>query len=300
MRWLKNSGRVSSDFYILGSSDNPVYLLQFGDYWTLIEGGMSKHRQVVLAQLKHVVGDLSKVRHWILTHAHYDHCGLPEFLIPHLPSVTVYASPNAIGHFAKEKYRKTIYRFNDVEEIAAANSSSSKDRISLHHIPMVKISEGDTIKVGKGQELSVISTPGHSDCSVSIYDAANERLFVSDALGEITADKSWFPLAFQSMNEYIQSLIKISKLPVNQIALGHYGIVNGSTAKSAALHSLTSTYKIIEQVEGYLKKHAEVSTVAGLLSKAYSTPSQSFVPENVHVASMNQLVSILKQESFIL
>ena len=84
------------------------------------------------------------------------------------------------------------------------------------------------------------------------------------------------------------------------IALGHYGVVNGTIAKTAAINSLSSSYKMIEQIDEYVKKYREVAAVANALSKVYSEPSKSFVPEEVHEASMNQLVKVLKQESFIL
>lgn len=291
--WINKTGNINNSLAILGTISNPVYLVKKDQEYILVEGGLTRDAKTLLAQLKEHVSDLSLVRHWFITHSHYDHCGAIESLYPYLKHVKLYASEYAVKNFRNEKYVKRIRQLNAL----ISDKEIKKFPADLQQIPFIILKDKEQIETESGI-WEVIYTPGHSPCSVSLHYKEKDILFVSDALGEIINTKKWFPLAFDHVRQFIDSINRLGDLCAETVALGHNGILTSVEALSAPASSLLGCNDLIEFVvvcKDYLSEEELVDHVC----KKYKVMDHSFIPDKVYRKSIELLISHLKTESFV-
>ncbi len=294
LMWIKHPGKITEGFYMLGTSSNPMYLLEEGNEYILIEGGVELHRPYIIEQIKSIIPDMSRLKHWFITHSHYDHCGLIESMIEVFPDVKLYASTETIRNLSNNKYTEKVKQLNRMAHKNDEFYGSLK--VNLSELKILPFSEF-TGKHLKGKDYLIIETPGHSSCSVSIYNISRKILFVSDALGEIISVKEWFPLPFESMRLFIKSIKSLNELKVSYVALGHYGVLEGRDAESAFYFALESCYYMIELAAQSLPEGDEY--VCEQINQVFGSNERSFIPEHVYAKSLHQIVNVLKSENFI-
>lgn len=292
--WIKEPTKLQEDFYFIGSSKNPIYLVRSGSDWVLIEGGLGRDSAIVWQQLQACPIDIGSIKHWVITHSHFDHCGTIESLYPHLPEVMMYASRKSIEHFKSKKYVAKIRQLNTIEN---DEHKTSPLPCNLQDISFNLLEEGTDVFFG-GEQWEVLDTPGHSTCSISLYCPARGALFVSDALGEIIEENTWFPLAFQSMNNFISSVSKLSRLDVQFILLGHHGVLTGEHAIRACLDSLKACDDVSSLIASLLEDRTLEETLDEL-ARRYGEGSSSFVPKYIYKKSMEQMIEQLKTEYYV-
>ena len=248
--WIYEPAKVNDDLYMLGTKANPLYLLKTGQEWLLIEGGMLRDAALVVSQLQTIVPDLSHIRHWFITHSHFDHCGLLADL---LPDATRYASPATIKNLMTEKYRALIYKLQRgfVSGYTGEYTVNPYDELATKKF--VPVEDGDVLSIGE-HTFTVLATPGHSDCSLSLY-SDHQYLFAADAFGELLQPDDWFPLPFQSPPQYLQSIEKLQQLQPSMVAVGHHGLLTGDDAAHVASHSLCATHQYIQYFGSMLHEH---------------------------------------------
>lgn len=110
---LSAPGQLDDDLCLLGDVQVPVFLLRLGEAsWALVEGGISRDAELVWADLCRWVADPSQVHYWLITHKHYDHCGLLPYLCPRLPNVQVLASERTCQAWKSESAVRVVERLN--------------------------------------------------------------------------------------------------------------------------------------------------------------------------------------------
>ena len=290
--WIKETGKIGPDLYVLGQLDNPIYLFGKGKEWTIVEGGLAHMKAKVLYQIQLIVSDMSYIRHWVITHSHYDHCGLLTELYSYFPKVRIYASRQTAKAFQSPTANKIIYQFNKkVARFRNVELAEDYPTITLPNIPVTEVVEGDILALS-GHQLEVLSTPGHSKCSLSFYEKATGWLFVSDALGEMITPQDWFPLIFDCAESFEGSLKKIARLNCQYVMLGHKGLLTEETARDAAMNSLRSYYKMYERYAHI--PSTDIEQKAFQLSEEYAHHSESFVPRDLHEKSMERFLKLIK------
>lgn len=282
--------------YNVGSYDNPIYLIGVSGNWTLIEGGISSQFLAVKERLISIVGGFSDIKNWIILHTHYDHCGLLSYLYPFLTEVQVWAGEKAGIKLQKDKSIKIIESLNsDVIQLKKTEHIfNDVIKVPLKEIPINILLDNQVLTCSSNLTFTVIPSPGHSDCSISLFEQYSGRLFVSDALGEYFTPKKWFPLAFSSISDYLKSIKILEVTSPKIIALGHSECINGVTAKEAFEYSTSSTYKIIEEVQQQLKSKTK-ETIVKNMHQEYAYNSKEFVPDKLHYLSMKRLVNFISE-----
>lgn len=295
--WMKEPGKIADEFYMLGTSSNPIYLLKEGTDWILIEGGLEIHVPVVLAQLKNILPDLSLLKYWFITHSHYDHCGAVERLQNEIPGIKLYASNETIANFCNSKYVRKVHQLNRVFKNRQLPADQEMIGTSLDALTFVSVSD-DEFKTDHYESWQFIKTPGHSTCSISFYNTSRKILFVSDAFGEIITAEKWFPLAFESMTSFIESIRMLDRLEIDYLALGHYGVLSGKEAKHAASNALKSCYDMIRIANDVVQKQG-MPYVYESINEEFGVNERSFIPFDVYTKSIAQLIHVLKTENYI-
>jgi 2-aminobenzoylacetyl-CoA thioesterase len=295
--WIKEQGKITQGFYSLGTFSNPVYLLNMEKEWVLIEAGLEINVALLLDQLNEILPDLSLLKHWLITHSHYDHCGSIEPILSHIPWIKLYASEEAIQNFALKKYAVKVRQLNRMIPTSQSLHRENLPEKALHELSFMPLSEGILSLCGR-EDWLVLPTPGHSKCSLSLYYVPKKILFVSDALGEIIAPDKWFPLAFESMASYMKSISALEAYETDYLALGHYGILSGKEAKYAAAFSLQSCHDMIRLANQVLSTQG-ISSVNHSIDKEFGTNDRNFIPDHVYTKSITQLINVLTTENYI-
>lgn len=278
----------------VGSLDNPIYLIGSAQNWTLIEGGLSAQYTSVKAKLLAVLGDLSKIKHWIILHSHYDHCGLLSYLYDDLPEVEVYAGEKSCLNFGRPKSIEVIETLNrSVIELQDSMSSFiGVSKTPMQSIPVQYLKAERILKCGEELTFHIIPTPGHSDCSIALLEYHTGQLFASDALGEYLPNSEWFPLAFSDISAYLQSISILERTAPKSVALGHGGVLKDQEIAHVFQKSKVATHRLIEEVQNSLKV-TNSKSIAKTLHQQYAYNSTGFVPEHLHYLSMKRLVDLI-------
>lgn len=278
----------------IGNQDNPIYLLGQKGNWALIEGGITAQFPTVLKNLELLVGNLGEIKSWFILHSHYDHCGLLSYLYPLLPEVQVFAGAQTSTNFLKEKSIQVIESLNNdvFKNSEIWENFQFWKKQPLNTIPITTIHPYDKWTLTATIEFHILPTPGHSDCSIALFETNSGTLFASDALGEYISMTNWFPLAFANINEYLSSIKTLEGTQPKTIALGHGQIITNTAV--AFQNSLNCAHKLISEVQTILKNN-DINYVAKNLHEQFVNNSKNFVPQELHFLSMKRFVSLVNQ-----
>ena len=173
------------------------------------------------------------VRQAVITHAHPDHVMAIPALREMFPGLTVVASGPAAAALGSEKavefFRKIDGAFIDALQKNGTLASAPllpvlpENRIAVDRV----VREGDVIQLAQ-RAWTVLETPGHSDCSISLFDPAEGVLVISDASGYyMPATNSWWPNYFSGYAAYVRSLERLAGLDARLLCLSHNAAIQG-------------------------------------------------------------------------
>ena len=174
-----------------------------------------------IAALGLAPGDIA---HVFVTHAeHPDHSGNVGSLLRENDRAVVYVSPLGAEFLTapvveSERRKKNLSpsmaaRFGEMQPVPAS-------RLRL-------VADGDTVDLGKGLRLRVVSTPGHQPSGFVVFEEKHGGLFINDLCGAYFADAeaSWIFTPYRSdVRQALASLGKVESLSAERLFLGHFGI----------------------------------------------------------------------------
>ena len=189
------------------------YVYEEENELTLIDAGMPASFKGIVQLVERIKKPLTNI---ILTHAHGDHVGSLDQLKQHYPNVAVSISQ-------RDSRLLTGDLTLDVEE---PNSpiKGGFDK-NLKTTPDRLLNEGDRIG-----SFEVISTPGHTPGSISLFNPINRQLIVGDAMqtkGKVAVVGQLVPTfpfpTFGTWNKELalDSVKKIYELQPSLVAVGH-------------------------------------------------------------------------------
>ncbi len=297
MELVNKVGEISSDLIMLGSSDVPVYLLKLADKeWALIDGGISTDHHIFWLQLNLWVESPADVKYWLITHKHFDHCGLLSYMCPRLPNVTVLVSDKTKQSWEQKKTRKVILSLNE----SIGFESNDLESVDLHQLNLASFMPGDELVLSEKYALTVYAAPGHSDDHVVFYDSKRQRLFAGDAIGELNYQTfQWQPLIFDDAVTYINTLKNLQLLPISQVLLGHGGMLCGENVQTAIKLAYQQAKQFIVSVKPSLSNANNTEKLAKDLNEKWSNQSKRFVSKELHLNSMRFMLEAIKKIEII-
>jgi glyoxylase-like metal-dependent hydrolase (beta-lactamase superfamily II) len=164
----------------------------------------------------------------VLTHRHIDHVGGAKPLSEACEAV-LYASRD-----------ETPSLLSGDQGTTAASMFGKR----LEKLDVKAIDYGEDIKIGQ-EKLNVIHTPGHTKGSICLYEESTKSLFSGDTVFSHGGVGRWdFPTG--NLDQLIESVRKLSKIPVENLYPGHGPIVqsNAYLHIEASLRSL-NVYKLV-------------------------------------------------------
>jgi glyoxylase-like metal-dependent hydrolase (beta-lactamase superfamily II) len=173
-----------------------VYLVENGDKLTLIDTGLPRSDKKIVKAIKETGRNPQEVSTIVITHFHIDHVGsLKKMKELTGAKVAVHGADSEIvaGKKTPPKPKGMLMQ--------AANVVLKPSPVE----PDVVLKEGDVV-----EGLQVIHTPGHSEGSISLFDAERKVMFVGDAMrftdGKIVGPPERYTLDTAVGNESIKNL----------------------------------------------------------------------------------------------
>jgi glyoxylase-like metal-dependent hydrolase (beta-lactamase superfamily II) len=201
-----------------------LYLVE-GDYLTLIDTGCADSPEHFIAPALEDRGlALKDIQLVINTHGHFDHAGGNAKVVAEsgcevwLPARDARVASDPDLQF-DEFY---LQDFQLTERAPMAESAKSDWKRFCAPSPVNRqLHEGELINIGRGIELRVISTPGHTLGSVCFYWEREGLLFTGDSVGGGGSRPGGLPLIYYPL-DYNRSLDLLEKLDINILCLGHH------------------------------------------------------------------------------
>lgn len=170
----------------------------------------------------------------IPTHVHWDHIGglgsFREFYVHELEKDWI------DGNFplSNEFVRKMLVKNNSLTDIIKAD-----DYAVFQGKPSGILKDGDIIDLGN-RKIKIIHTPGHSPGHMCFFEEETGYLFTGDLIYKGTLFSN-----FESTDpkKYLESVKKVSKLPVKRIFPAHHSLDISPEIISDTLKGLTALKK---------------------------------------------------------
>jgi glyoxylase-like metal-dependent hydrolase (beta-lactamase superfamily II) len=254
MRFQK-TGRVEDRLWYLGREESGVYILEGRENAILINGGMSYILADVLEQMKTFAIDMEKIGKILILHSHFDHVGIVPYFKRTYPKIEVYASAPAWKIFAMPKAIEVMNSYSrlSAKQVGDENVLKSYDLSWRDDITGSTLAEGDKIELG-GVTLSILNTPGHSNCSITAYEPDMKVLFASDAIG-VPYKNACFPSMNTNITQFFESLEKMKALPVYSLCADHYGYITGDEAARFTELTIEEGHKWKIMMEDLYRRH---------------------------------------------
>lgn len=291
---IRQAGKVADGLWYLGREESGVYVLEGKDSSVLINGGLSHILPDVLKQINDLGIDAGKIRKFVILHSHFDHIGIVPFFKRTFSAIEVMASKRAWEILAMPKAINIANSFSKsvAEKMGAAAGLDKYDLDWREDVTGTILVEGDRIDLG-GKTLQIMETPGHTACSISVYDPELQALFPSDAMG-IPFKDIVFPSANTDFTQFQQTLERLKTVAVNYMCADHYGYVTGEEAARMAEMSIEEAKNLRSQIENVYRSLGDIDAAAKAVNKEfYSTNPDYFISEDILEGVFRQIVKYL-------
>jgi glyoxylase-like metal-dependent hydrolase (beta-lactamase superfamily II) len=203
-----------------------------------------------------------------ITHLHSDHSGLASDFATE--SSKIYTSEKA-GHAVNLLREFDLWKENFKSAKRLGFEGKINDYLerhpgfrfsNTHKLEFTYIKDGDELKIGD-YTLRCISTPGHTEGLMCLYEEDHKILFSADhILGRITPNISVWGFETDALGDYYRSLDKIKELKVERVFPSHR-------------HLFNNCHERIEELKQHHEKRlAEVETILdGEVKSAYEVAS---------------------------
>lgn len=297
--WIQTPGAVNDRLLLLGTPKNTLYLAK-GDRYMLIGGGGQWMVPELERQLREYRIDMDRVQYLLIGHSHYDHCGVVPYMRTRYPHLQVLASIEAKRIFDMEKAQRNMRTFSrqvmqDLGLPMEFNGVSLEfDKIHVDRA----LADGDRVDLGSGLCFDAIETPGHSRCSITLYEPQQKWLFPSDAMSVPVGNGDRFAsTASESFIVYLNSLKKLAALDTRLCAWEHYGVMTDEDASDIVRRVMRFTLEYKRRVVEHVSGNTDAEEAAGWAARDFlDLTGFEFLPFHVMLHIMRIVVKNALEE----
>ncbi|MCF8130301.1 MAG: MBL fold metallo-hydrolase [Deltaproteobacteria bacterium] len=246
---INRTGKIADNFYVLGHSAVPIYLLD-GPSPLLFDAGFTGLLHLYEKEIKNVLGKRSPA-FLFLTHSHWDHVGSGAYLKEIWPEMKIAGSIES---------SKILSRSGAIEQIKALNQGA---REVLRSWGVSKIHEGEfkpfaldviledgqEMEIEKGLTLKVIAVPGHTWDSTAYYIPERKILVAGEAAG--CDGVCEFLVDYEA---YGASMEFLAGMEVEILCTAHNYVFTGPDVRKYLDGSMGQISEYVGQVKRYLKE----------------------------------------------
>jgi glyoxylase-like metal-dependent hydrolase (beta-lactamase superfamily II) len=223
---------VTPHLFQLGVPSFPVYL-SMGAEGMIIEGGTGPTADIIVQQIDELGIDPAKIKSMCLTHTHLDHVGAVPRLRRIWPHLKLLAGSVGAGLLQKDTFvQEFLAGDRMIGEILMERGAITAQPSPLDEYNFMVdaiIEEGERIDLGAGVVWHVFHTPGHSPCHISLVEEKEQTMVIGDMTGyfDPALDVFW-PNYFASLEDYCNSIKKMTSVQAKRGLLSHNGVIEGN------------------------------------------------------------------------
>ena len=238
-----------------------LYLIE-GEELVLIDTGCTNCPAEYVAPALAEMGRSPKdIRVIINTHGHFDHAGGNADLVATSGAQVWLSAADAPVAEDLELQFRTYFVQNDTLVGREDRLADSKDDLYRQTKPCKVdrlLHEGEVLELGRGVQLRVVPTPGHTPGSISFYWEREGLLFSGDALLGQGSRPGGFPLIYKP-SAYEKTLDTVAALEVRTLCLSHH---------YRTLTLTTESVKYGDSVKAYLDECRQIFRLIARAARA--------------------------------
>jgi glyoxylase-like metal-dependent hydrolase (beta-lactamase superfamily II) len=227
------------------------YLVK-GKEIALVDTGLATQVETVRGSIKAHGFSVKDISYIFITHAHPDHYGAVAALLKENTIAKVYIHPLGVAELADPSIDAAVRKVALPPKMAARFEGI--EAVPISRIQPLK--DGDTYDLGNGENLKVIFAPGHQPSGIVIWEEKNKGLFINDLVGNYLPDvKAHYTLNPPNSDhqQAIKSLNILLSLPIENLYLGHYGIVSDNP-KKVMTDAIANMQKLLDIGSKYMRQ----------------------------------------------
>lgn len=226
MENIKEAGErvfsIDDNLYSIPAAGS-VYLIAEGNK-ALVDTGPATSASTVLDGIRKIGFQPEEIDYIILTHIHLDHSGGAGTLLNYMPRAKVIAHQKAIKHLIDPSRLVSSAIAAQGREFVEGNG----EVLPVPEQRLISANDGDSLDLGGGQILTLLSCPGHAPHELCILESRNRGIFVGDAVGHYLDGTDVMvpvtpPPSFD-LDLYISTLDRLLRLSISRIYFAHSGI----------------------------------------------------------------------------
>jgi len=198
------------------------YLIVGSEKTALWDCGMCYQGEGLVRNIRAVLGE-RPLDYVLLSHTHYDHLGALPYVRKAYPCVITFGAAYGQKVLTRPSALEVMERLGN----AAAASADDKEKSPIITEGLVidrAVGDGDVIDLGD-RKIRVLTTPGHTDCSLSFAIEPERLLLTSESTGVYHGDDMVDPAILKSFDDAMISLAKCRAYGANQLASCHFGLL---------------------------------------------------------------------------
>jgi glyoxylase-like metal-dependent hydrolase (beta-lactamase superfamily II) len=285
------TGSPGGGVYVTGLSWSPVYLLD-GDPPILFEAGFHAAQRLYERDIKQILKEREPA-FLFLSHLHWDHCGSVAHLKRVFQDLKVVASKraeeilrrqSAISRIRElsEKVSPYLQRIEGLEKELLVTTPFEAFEIDL-------VAGEGVIDVG-GLEVQVFYTPGHTRDMLSYYVPDRRILFATESCGVMDRRGRCIPQFLVDYDLYVESCLRLSRLPVDILCPGHHFVFTSSDVKAFFERSMEATREFKEKVVALLEQFSFEETIRRIKAEEYDSNPYVKQAEEAYLLNLTERV----------
>lgn len=258
---ISKTGKISDDFYVIGSPEIPIYLLD-GPVPVIFDAGCTALAHQYEIGIKKILSDRKPV-FLFLTHSHFDHVGAVSHFKKVWPALQIAGSGKCREILLKQK---AVQLIRDLNQESALNLrkmgvSPLNDRPFESFDLDILIKPEQKIEISANITAMAFNTPGHTWDFMSYWICEKKILIASEAVA-CYQNNGYVQTEFLvDFDAYLQSLRQLERLDAKVLCAGHYVVFTGKDALAhinasvkAANDFLVMTEQLLVQEKGDLDR----------------------------------------------
>lgn len=275
------------------SPGDSAFLIDDGKTAIMYDSGFAFTGYQVADKIKHILGH-RKLDYIFLTHSHYDHALGSVYAKKYWKDAKIVAGEYAAKIFAKPT-AKAVMRDLDNKFAKKCGVVEYEDLIDDLSVD-ITVSDGDIIKAGT-MEFQALNLPGHTKCSVGYYNREKGLLLGSETIGVYNGCDDVVPSCLVGYKMTVESIERVKKLPIDNILVPHYGLLDKEETKFYLKKAEESTVETADEIVGMLNaKKSKEEIMEFFKDKFYHGYVKDIYPVDAMELNTGIMIDLLGRE----
>lgn len=251
---IQDTGKICDNFYMVGTKDAPVYLLD-GPMPVIFDSGLAAATYRYEQDLKSILGKRSPA-YLLLTHSHFDHIGASGYFKQLWPEMKIAGSSKCATILKKPKavqLMKDLSKEAEKEALGSGFENICKDGF-IPFEPDLALEDNQTIDIGDQGFIHAMNCPGHTWDFMAYWIPDQKIMVASESVPVYERGDYIQPEFLVDVDAYLASMDKIKKLAPRILCTGHYAVFTEKDVTVFLEDSVAATQEYVKMASDFLKE----------------------------------------------